>query len=61
MRKSAPNEVVVHYPKTKEGWDELGKRVMYHLSLIHIYYYVQPIVRKSKMTGKENRRETEPA
>ena len=23
-------------------------------------YYVQPIVRKSKMTGKENRRETEP-
>lgn len=24
-------------------------------------YYVQPIVRKSKMTGKENRRETEPA
>ena len=27
MRKSAPIEVVVHYPKTKEGWDELGKRV----------------------------------
>ena len=25
MRKSAPIEVVVHYPKTKEGWDELGK------------------------------------
>ena len=28
---------------------------------ITIDYYVQPIVRKSKMTGKENRRETEPA
>lgn len=27
MRKSAPIEVVVYYPKTKEGWDELGKRV----------------------------------
>ena len=27
MRKSAPIEVVVHYPKTEEGWEELGKRV----------------------------------
>ena len=27
MRKSAPIEVVVHYPKTEEGWKELGKRV----------------------------------
>ena len=27
MRKSAPIEVVVHYPKTKEGWDELEKRL----------------------------------
>ena len=27
MRKSAPMEVVVHYPKTEEGWEELGKRV----------------------------------
>ena len=25
MRKSAPIEVVVHYPKTKEGWDEIGR------------------------------------
>ena len=27
MRKSAPIEVVVYYPKTEEGWEELGKRV----------------------------------
>ena len=27
MRKSAPIEVVVHYPKTEEGWEELGKDV----------------------------------
>ena len=27
MRKNAPIEVVVHYPKTEEGWEELGKRV----------------------------------
>jgi len=27
MRKSDPMEVGVHYPKTEEGWEELGKRV----------------------------------
>ena len=27
MRKSAPIEVVVHYPKTEEGQIELAKRV----------------------------------
>lgn len=27
MRKSDPIEVGVHYPKTEEGWEELGKRV----------------------------------
>lgn len=27
MRKSDPMEVVVYYPKTEEGWEELGKRV----------------------------------
>ena len=28
MRKSDPMEVGVHYPKTEEGWEELGKRVV---------------------------------
>lgn len=27
MRKSDPMEVGVFYPKTEEGWEELGKRV----------------------------------
>ena len=27
MRKSSTMEVVLQYPKTKEGWDEIGKRV----------------------------------
>lgn len=27
MRRSDPMEVGVHYPKTEEGWEELGKRV----------------------------------
>ena len=38
MRKSAPIEVVVHYPKTKEGWDELGKRV----ATAHANYVIEP-------------------
>ena len=39
MRKSAPIEVVVHYPKTKEGWDELGKRV----ATAHANYVIEKI------------------
>lgn len=41
MRKSAPIEVVVHYPKTKEGWDELGKRV----ATAHANYVIAKIDR----------------
>ena len=41
MRKSAPIEVVVHYPKTKEGWDELGKRV----ATAHANYLIEKIDR----------------
>ena len=41
MRKSAPIEVVVHYPKTKEGWDELGKRV----ATAHANYVIEKIDR----------------
>ena len=40
MRKSAPIEVVVHYPKTKEGWDELGKRV----ATAHANYVIEKII-----------------
>ena len=36
MRKSAPIEVVVHYPKTEEGWEELGKRV----ATVHTTLYI---------------------
>lgn len=41
MRKSVPIEVVVHYPKTKEGWDELGKRV----ATAHANYVIEKIDR----------------
>ena len=41
MRKSAPVEVVVHYPETKEGWDELGKRV----ATAHANYVIEKIER----------------
>ena len=41
MRKSAPIKVVVHYPKTKEGWDELGKRV----ATAHANYVIEKIDR----------------
>ena len=27
MRKAAPINLIVHYPKTEEGWKELRKRV----------------------------------
>lgn len=27
MRKAAPINIVVHYPKTEEGWRELKRRV----------------------------------
>lgn len=36
MRKSDPMEVVVHYPKTEEGWEELGKRVV----TVHTTLYI---------------------
>jgi len=36
-----PIEVVVHYPKTKEGWDELGKRV----ATAHANYVIEKIDR----------------
>ena len=39
MRKSAPIEVVVHYPKTEEGWEELGKRV----ATAHANYVIEKI------------------
>ena len=39
MRKNAPVEVVVHYPETKEGWDELGKRV----ATAHANYAIEKI------------------
>jgi len=48
LRRADPRQLVKDvctYCQTRYGFD----------------YYVQPIVRKSKMTGKENRRETEPA
>ena len=48
LRRANPRQLVKDvctYCQTRYGFD----------------YYVQPIVRKSKMTGKENRRETEPA
>ena len=48
LRRADPGQLakdVCTYCQTRYGFD----------------YYVQPIVRKSKMTGKENRRETEPA
>ena len=41
MRKSAPIEVVVHYPKTAEGWEELGKRV----ATAHANYVIEKIER----------------
>ena len=41
MRKSVPIEVVVHYPKTEEGGDELGKRV----ATAHTNYVVEKIER----------------
>ena len=41
MRKSAPIEVVVHYPKTEEGWEELGKRV----ATAHANYVIEKIER----------------
>ena len=34
-------ELVVHYPKTKEGWDELGKRV----ATAHANYVIEKIDR----------------
>ena len=48
LRRADPRQLVKDvctYCQTRYGFD----------------YYVQPVVRKSKMTGKENRRETEPA
>ena len=42
MRKSAPMEVVVHYPKTEEGWEELGKRV----ATAHANYVIEKIVKQ---------------
>ena len=36
MRKSGPMEVEVHYPKTEEGWEELGKRV----ATVHATLYI---------------------
>jgi hypothetical protein len=48
LRRADPRQLVKEvctYCQTRYGFD----------------YYVQPIVHKSKMTGKENRRETEPA
>ncbi len=41
MRRSAPIEVVVHYPKTEEGWEELGKRV----ATAHANYVIEKIER----------------
>ena len=41
MRKSAPIEVVVNYPKTEEGWEELGKRV----ATAHANYVIEKIER----------------
>ena len=41
MRKSAPIEVVVHYPETREGWEELGKRV----ATAHANYVIEKIER----------------
>ena len=41
MRKSAPIEVVVHYPKTEEGWEELSKRV----ATAHANYVIEKIER----------------
>ena len=41
MRKSVPIEVVVHYPKTEEGWEELGKRV----ATAHVNYVIEKIER----------------
>ena len=36
MRKSDPMEVGVHYPKTEEGWEELGKRD----ATVHVTLYI---------------------
>lgn len=36
MRKSDPIEVEVHYPKTEEGWEELGK----HVATAHATLYI---------------------
>ena len=41
MQKSALIEVVVHYPKTEEGWEELGKRV----ATAHANYVIEKIER----------------
>ena len=41
-KKNQPTHVlVVHYPKTKEGWDELGKRV----ATAHANYVIEKIDR----------------
>lgn len=39
--KECPIEVVVHYPKTEEGWEELGKRV----ATAHANYVIEKIER----------------
>ena len=49
MRKSAPIEVVVHYLKTKEGWDELGKRV----ATAHANYVIEKIASLLDMDAQE--------
>ena len=53
MRKSAPIEVVVHYPKTKEGWDELGKRV----ATAHANYVIEKIDRLNCPTWQKQPKE----
>ena len=55
MRKSAPIEVVVHYPKTKDGWDELGKRV----ATAHANYVIEKIVVHEAVKGEDGSREQE--
>lgn len=50
MRKSDPMEVVVHYPKTEEGWEELGKRVAtVHTTLYISCQFLKPLPVRSLM------------
>lgn len=50
MRKSDPMEVGGHYPKTEEGWEELGKRVAtVHATLSISCQFLKPLPVRSML------------